>query len=102
MNIAWAIVVAQIALLVATLLLLGLSLRTTESNRAKHCAYRKLGIFVVTLATVLAIPMLLLRSLVIGVADHLLVFGVPLATVAVGFVIIGRAKLQNHGHLQGK
>lgn len=98
MNIAWGIVVAQCALLLSSLLLLGFSLGTGFHNRTLHSFYCKLAFILLTAAVVLTAPMLLLHGLVIGLADHLLVFGVPVATVIVAYGIIGRAKPRNHAH----
>ena len=92
MNIAWGIVVAQWAVLLSAVLLLGVSLGTAVTNRTLHSAYRKLASALLIAAGALAAPMFLLRDLVIGLIDHLLVYGVPVATLVIAFGIIARAK----------
>lgn len=68
------------------------------TNRARHSVYRKLAISLLLLVGFLITPMVALHSLVIGLADHLLVFGIPLITTVVAIGIVSRAKSKNHAY----
>jgi len=92
MNAAWGILLAQVALFAVSLVLLVLSRRTPKVGRARLSVCRKVGSVTLVVTCLLFGAMYLLRSLVIGFLDHLLVFGIPLVTAAFCIITINRTR----------
>ena len=91
MNTIWGIVIAQLLLLAVAMVLIVASRLTPNTAVKQHRTFRALGVAILSTATVLALPLLWLASLVIGLGDYLLVFGVPLGTLGLSALVIHRA-----------
>jgi hypothetical protein len=91
MNIIWGIVIAQLLLLAVALVLIFASRLTPNTAVKRHRTYRALGVAILCTSTVLVLPLLWLASLVIGLGDYLLVFGVPVGTLGLSVLVIHRA-----------
>jgi hypothetical protein len=91
MNSAFGLLAALVVLTVTSMLAFFASTRTASKPRLIH-TLRVVGYVHLCLAIILFIPAVLLGQLAIGLIDHLLLFGAPLATVIFSVATVRNAK----------